>query len=63
MDQGEKTIAGLSSELRVAKKRSHAQLTRLRHQLQEAQCKRKQWIEEKTQLTVVITKINQLSEE
>ncbi len=47
----------------VAKKRSHAQLIRLRHQLQEAQHKRCHYLKEKEQLIFAMEKINQMTEE
>ncbi len=59
----EVVINGLKNDIIVAKKRNHAQLTRLRHQLQEAQGKRYQWQQDKEKLTNTIKKLKKLSEE
>lgn len=50
-------------EAAVRRKRRAAQLTRLRHQLQEAQVRRKQWCEEREQLRAAIVRLKQKIEE
>ena len=56
-------INDLKSEVAIARKRNHAQLTRLRHQLQETQGKRYHWQQDKERLTMTINKMKKLSEE
>ena len=56
-------IKQLHSSLAVGRKRRQAQLTRLHHQLQEAQGRRHQWAEEADRLRAAIRKLRQKIEE
>ena len=53
----------LQDSVIIERKKRHAQLTRLHHQLQEAQTRRRQWHEERTRLHTIITDLKAKNKE
>lgn len=57
------TVTQLKSNLVICRKRKQAHMTRLHHQLQEAQSRHKQWTEERERLKMAVKKLKRKIEE